>query len=220
MKQKNKQDVLSVFKKGYGYFDNKKCAKQRATKGFCYRDLYDVGGWFLHIMPKIICELLDLGEMLGYPTKMRREFYQLNMDRIFVGEDEFVFCCPNKYQDIDAEAAQWCFEKWTKTLERMQFLFEECQDDKCSMKNEFEQDYCKASKEFCEKYGIFGERFGVPKNCENENEASFHSMAEAAEYKDIYDKFCQRSNEICEYQKNCKQEALQLFVEYFDDLWC
>ena len=71
-----------------------------------------------------------------------------------------------------------------------------------------------------EKYGIFGERFGVPKNCENDIETSFHSMAEAAEYKDIYDKFSQRSKEICEYQKNCKQEALQLFVEYFDDLWC
>ena len=42
------------------------CAWQRATKGYCFRDLWDIDCWFLDIMPRMLKEFRDKTQ--GYPN--------------------------------------------------------------------------------------------------------------------------------------------------------
>jgi hypothetical protein len=42
-----------------------KCAWQRANKGYCFRDLWNIDLWFIEIMPQMIQELKEC--KMGYP---------------------------------------------------------------------------------------------------------------------------------------------------------
>lgn len=48
-----------------------KCAWQRATKGYCFRDLWSIDDWFLQIMPKMLDEYIEINH--GYPSDMTDE---------------------------------------------------------------------------------------------------------------------------------------------------
>ena len=64
----------------------------------------------------------------------------------------------------------------------MIFLFDECDDEKCSMNNEYLNSAFKVDM-------------------------------------DITDKCVKQQSEIDDYQDECKKEALEMFVKYFDSLW-
>lgn len=44
------------------------CAWQRAVKGYCYRDVWNIDYWFLQTMPKMIDDLIKVHH--GYPGEM------------------------------------------------------------------------------------------------------------------------------------------------------
>ncbi len=48
-----------------------KCAWQRANKGFCYRDIWNIDDWFLNIMPEMLEEYVRIHH--GYPDGMTDE---------------------------------------------------------------------------------------------------------------------------------------------------
>ncbi len=52
-----KNCILDVYDKHYGFLNNQKCAKQRARKGYCERDVYEINTWFLCIIPEMLDEL-------------------------------------------------------------------------------------------------------------------------------------------------------------------
>lgn len=66
------------------------CAWQRATKGYCYRDLWNIDFWFVNIMPKMLKDFEKI--TCGFPMGMTREEWSdiLNeMIETFEKSDEF-----------------------------------------------------------------------------------------------------------------------------------
>lgn len=45
------------------------CAWQRASKGYCYRDLWEINNWFLDIMSRMITEFKETTH--GYPLDFK-----------------------------------------------------------------------------------------------------------------------------------------------------
>lgn len=188
------EDILNVYNKWYKLGQNKRCARQRARKGFCKRDTYEINSWFLQIMPKMLTYLKE--HNVGYPNFVIGEFYDKNKDRIkAISRDDFMnWMHRDEYKEIYDESSDWCFERWNQILEEMIFKFNECDNEKCSMKNEFEEDA-------------------------NRIKQAHSKDLKTLEDQNILEKYDIRENEIYYYQKNCKKEALNLFVKYFDDLW-
>lgn len=48
-----------------------KCAWQRATKGYCFRDVWAIDEWFVNVFPEMIEELIEVHH--GYPGELTDE---------------------------------------------------------------------------------------------------------------------------------------------------
>lgn len=59
-------------------------------------------------------------------------------------------------------------KRWKGILSEMIFLFREAHEDTCTKKNPFEEEYSRATKEFTEKYGFFGEKLKTEEEREEE----------------------------------------------------
>lgn len=57
-----------------------KCAWQRANKGYCFRDLWNIDKWFLAIMPKMIQELKE--RKMGYPVGLSEKEWDSILDEM------------------------------------------------------------------------------------------------------------------------------------------
>ena len=53
------------------YWYDLKCAYQRATKGYCYRDLWNIDNWFLNVFPNMLNEFNKIKN--SYPSKLENE---------------------------------------------------------------------------------------------------------------------------------------------------
>lgn len=87
-----------------------------------------------------------------------------------------------------------CHDKWKEILDRMIFLLNEMDEDKCSYKNPFEEEFNHYIKE---KYS------GHLKKSNGDLEKLFYG-----EEKNKWN-----------YINSCKQEFFDLFSKYFYDLW-
>ena len=113
-----------------------------------------------------------------------------------------------------------CHAEWDRILDHMIFLWKESNEDTCSRKNSYEDEYYKARKEFDDKYGRFGEKLQTEKERKlKRGEQTVHFMSEVLEYKAISDKYFEELHRIGEYRCRCKDEALDLLKEHFYALW-
>lgn len=84
-----------------------KCFYQRGTKGYCFRDLWDIDTWFLTIMPEMLAEFKDKKQ--GYPILKEELSDEQNATLYNYILDEMIVCfkeaneltCQreNKYKD-------------------------------------------------------------------------------------------------------------------------
>ena len=88
-------------------------------------------------------------------------------------------------------------EEWDEKLNKMIRCFEEANEDTCSIKNEYD-----------EEFGTFWDK--VIDNPKTNN---------SIEYLEISDKWRKRNDEIYDYRNKMKNEAFKLFSEYFWSLW-
>ena len=105
-----KKYVLDVHDKHYGFLNNQKCAKQRAKRGYCERDVYEINTWFLCIIPEMLDELNK--KRNNYPATLLAEFYQKNKDWIVGTEKEFSLGQNEANKVIYEEATSWCEKRW------------------------------------------------------------------------------------------------------------
>lgn len=147
-----KFNFLNVNNEFYSKKENKKCARQRKTKGYCYRDVWEIDTWFLHIMPRMIEDLKN--HHWGWPTSLIFEYYDLHKDEIPLSKDDFVrHLYSRENKELYKKADEWEENRWNEILGKMVFLFDESTDENCSMKNEFEdlgysnEKYCKRNLE-------------------------------------------------------------------------
>lgn len=109
------------------------CAWQRATKGYCYRDLWDIDYWFLKTFPNMLDEFIE--HNTGYPDGMT--------------EDEWISTIKNmakSFRNADDEQTEFINpyeEEYLQTLE----LDIENHTLKHTASEELENKYREAEKE-------------------------------------------------------------------------
>ena len=104
----------------------------------------------------------------------------------------------------------------------MIFLWRELDENTCTKKNPYEDEYVKASEEFDDKYGILGEKLQTEEELKAGKKNGYttaHFMNELPKYKDISDRYDEEERKIEEYRNKCKDEAFDLLKEHFWSLW-
>ncbi len=213
MREKNKKVGYSCYeKKLYGFegpvekFNrwrrNIKFAYQRIRYGYCDSDVWSIDYWFLKVMPGMLQQLKETTH--GYPC--------------FQGSISHSACGNDVSEDIDKTGAK----KWDDILSKMIFLLNEANDDTCTKRNKYEEEYDKAQEEFENKYGLFGERLMTEEEKakeKNEGTHRLYMLRDVPEYKEISELYFNELRVLGEYRDDCKNKALELFSKWFWDLW-
>ena len=189
-----------------------KWSRERSKKGYCEYDLYSISNWFMRVVPEMIEEAR--AKKLGIPSVLIEE--AKNSHNIDPSEDFYLI--PEKLLDeIEKEASN----KWDAILTRMVFLLRESDEDTCSKKNLYEEEYNKAREEFATKYGDFGEKLLTEEDKEYAKETGdrkVYFMSDVPEYREIYNKYMEEQQKLWEYHEACQKEGLALFVKWFSYL--
>lgn len=167
---------------------------QRIRRGFCDRDLYDIGDWFLDLAPEMLSQFKK--QRHGSPGCL--------------GENH-----PNEKGIMVNET---CHAEWDDILDKMIFLLRESRETTCQRKNPYEDEHAKIFEEFSSKYGLLGEKLCFPE----ESKGKFRTMhfpSELPEYQEIEEKYMEEERKLEEYRNACKDEALALFSKWIFNLW-
>ena len=111
---------------------NIKHSYQRIKYGYCDRDVWSIDWWFLNVVPNMLEDLKETTH--GYPCMPN------NFSQALVGT--------GAPEEVDEEG----MERWKDILSEMIFLFREANEDTCTKKNPYEEEYDREFKEFTEKY--------------------------------------------------------------------
>ena len=177
-----------------------KYSRQRITRGFSDADTWNIDSWFLRTM----------AEMLPY-YKEHRHGSPGQLGENVVDERGFV-------------VNETCHAEWDKILDQMIHLLKEADEETTSAKNACEEEYDRATADFSDQYGTFGERLeNADQNRRNDQSASraktYHSMTEIPEYKEIWERYRAEEDRIFAYRDRCKDDFLDLFKKWFWAMW-
>ena len=221
------RSVFGLFNRIKDFRLHRKWARQRAKRGFCDADLWEIHTWFIEIMPDMLEKLADTAH--SYPQRMWDEYYATHKDEFAIPDD----VSPQKLRTVGYEyylkneadeerIGDLCFAEWQRTLRYLAHLFREANPETCSKTNPVNDDYCRAHAEFEAKYGEDGRDLRTPEQiAEDEKNESLHShfMSEVPEFRDVSDRYFDEKQKIDDYQDKALHEGLDMFVEYFYDLW-
>ena len=106
-----------------------------------------------------------------------------------------------------------------KTYEKIETLYQrDIEGTKKLMPGVYEDEHHRAYREFEEKYGMFGEKLRNPEE-ENGPGHRLYTLHDVDEYKDIAEKYMKEARKIDQYRMECKDEAFQMFSQWFYALW-
>ena len=179
--------------------------KQRAERGFSDCDVWNIYDWFIEVFPKMLRQLKS--NHMGFVP------LDENGHRIFP-------------ENFDSESDKVYNQRWETALERMAFLLDEMDEDKCSMKNPYYDAWWKAEEAYAEKYGYNGEKLKTTEVIEEEKRRGGivhwgmeHDPENGEKNKELSRAMLEYDRKISEYRDKCKDEFMDLFKEYFWDLW-
>lgn len=209
----------SVFEKPYiktpiltvkGFFKSLKWAWQRATKGYCEKDVWNIDSWFLSIIPYMLEELKN--DHVGFPGILKygegEKTYEEYSKQATEEEKEVLFEEGNK--------------SWEEILSLMIFLFKESFESTCTKTNTYKKEHDAAYEEFEDKYGMFGENLLTDAEQSEANQTGMTRIYipdELPEYKEICSLYYNEMIKIDEYRSECEKKAFELFVKWFHHLW-
>lgn len=169
-------------------------ARERVTKGYCEKDLWDIESWFLRIMADMLAEFKV--KRNGSPSRLGENY--VNDKGILVNDK--------------------CHAEWDAILDEMVRLFRESVEDTCSRKNPYDEEHAKAHEEFTEKYGLCGEKLDPEPADPNVPCRRMHFLREVPEYAEIDRKWEAAERELEQYRTECRHEAMAMFAEWLPDL--
>jgi len=183
-------NIYRIFDKIKYFPQDVKHVYQRARKGYSFRDLWSIDYWFMEMMPKMLTDFKK--NLHGCPAQ-----FTTREDR-------------TEYQDVDKGV-----KDWEDVLDRMIFCFREMNDDTCSMKNEYNDEYFKQlHKPFEGK--PWKDRF-IP--CEEEEHKGCYRLNTGEVEPELEENYRKKTLEIEAYKDNMKNEGFKLFSKYFWNLW-
>lgn len=112
-----------------------KWSRQRVVRGYADCDVWSMFSYLQNLMPDMLQHLKD--NRHGSPGFLGENY--ANEDGILVNDT--------------------CHAEWDKILDRMIFLWRETDEETCSKKNPYEDEYMKAFSEFDEKYGFLAKSY-------------------------------------------------------------
>ena len=174
-------------------------SKQRIVRGYADIDRWNMFSYLQVLIPDMLQDLRD--HRSGSPGYLGENY--VNDEGILVNDT--------------------CQEEWNKILDKMIFLWRELEEETCSRKNPYEEEYDKAFAEFHKKYGIFGEKLQTEAELEENRKrgggGTIHFMDELPEYKEIADLYSDEERKLEKYREQCKNEALDMLKENFYSWW-
>ena len=162
---------------------------QRAKKGYSYRDLWSIDYWFMEMMPKMLTDYKK--NLHGCPAQ-------------FTTNDD-----GTQHQDIEKG-----MKDWEAIIDRMILCFKEMNEDTCSMKNEYKDEYFRQ----CYGEGKSALDCFVP-DSEDENGEKLYRLQTKEVEPELGENFRRKNIEINEYREKMKNEGFELFSKYFWNLW-
>lgn len=169
---------------------------QRAKRCYAYVDVYNMDSWFIRTVSEMLKQ--HRIERQGFPAD-------------FLSSDEPT---PEEFESAN--------EKWESILDRMIFLIDEMDADKCSMKNPYKGKYEKLFRKFHTELGWFGEKAKSPEELAEEKERGvskayypWHFPDKYPTALDIKNNYFKYEEQIEEYMDKCKDEFFSLFSKYF-----
>lgn len=172
-------------------FRNLKCCVQRITKGYCFRDLWNINDWFLNVIPDMLEEFRDNAH--GFPSRFLKH---------------------NDGTDTPEETAA-AAKKWQDILTQTAFLFREANEETCQRKNPYDEEYSDVLHKFIKRFGWNGK--WVTKK--DGSRVFIHHLRDIPKYKALEENYHKTEKELWEYRDDCLKKAMSMFTEYFYDLW-
>lgn len=175
-----------------------KWSKQRIVRGYAQCDRWGMYHYLQNLIPDMLQDLKD--NRMGSPGHLGENY--INEEGVMVNDT--------------------CHKEWDDILDQMIFWWKEMNEDTCSRKNPYEEEYERANEEFDEKYGMRGEKLRTKEEIEESEKSGYrriHTMDEVPEYKEIYEKYFEAEKERDRYMEECKDKAMDMLKEYFFCLW-
>lgn len=209
-------NYLNVYNDTYSKKENKKCAKQRAINGFCKREVWEIDTWFFRIIPRML-ECFIKTKDCSFPVFLKDEFYNTFKDSMPMSQEIFYMGYSinddEKEKEIFKKSGDWCYKRWNSILNRMLFLFNECNEETCSKQNQYYDEYMKYLK-------LQKNKTQPPNlNVDNSSRLLERNSQENNISKNIFGKFMSRQRELENYRAKCKKEELTMFCKYLYYLW-
>lgn len=180
--------------------NEERARQQRAQRGYADVDVWNIDSWFLETVSPMLRQLRK--EHNGFPSSFLPTY------------------------DPTPEESESANAKWEGILDRMIFLVDEMNEDKCSMKNPYKRKYDQLNRKFRKELGWFGEKAKSPEELAEEKEKEAYKMYSPWHFPDRYptaleirDKYFEYESKIDEYRDKCKEEFFSLFSKYFWMLW-
>ena len=167
------------------YRNNIQCACERTKYGYCYKDLWDVSSWFLHVMPAMLDDIAC--RSCG---------------------------CPVEFSEKYALTGDEASEKWKETLQEMSRLFRDACEDTCSRKNPQEEEFRKVWEEFVKKYGMLGDGLLTEEDLQKGRPAVY-LPEDAEEYREFFNRYYLTEEELKDYRRKCLEKGFAMFLEWF-----
>lgn len=206
------------------------CKKQRAEKGYSKADVWGFNYWFTETLSKMLKDLAD--NHMGYPSEIDRQYFEKDKNELYTQDyGEWISVTKNKKQEKQKEKA-WvqCDKEWTEILNRMSYLLDEMDEEKCSWnveRNILVDKWWKFHEQFSKEYGN-GEslRTEEEKRYDEEHNVYTHIGPErhpdkkfVKEYKKAWNNLFKFEKEMFKYRTKCKDELFDLLKKWFWNLW-
>lgn len=187
------------------YFRQRKWARQRAARGYADCDVWDIRGWFLGVFPAMLDQMAE--EAHGYPVFPGRLYLPEAAE-----QDAGTSAKEEKETEIN-------FEEWQALLHRMAQKFRDADEDMCSMKNPYDNEWSQAYDEFTKEYGPFGRKLEKEAIHRKDPSIRMHFPDEFPQWKGVMDKYREKETEIAKFRQKSLDEAMELFHKWFWNLW-
>ncbi len=175
-----------------------KWSKQRVKRGFSDNDVWNMYSHLEELIPAMLQHLKD--NRVGSPIILDKN----NTDNNVIMQNDS------------------CHEEWDKVLDQMIFLWREMNEETCSKKNPYQEEYDKAFDEFHKRYGVLGEGLETEEEKEKAKKTGtrrMHFMSEVPEFEEINRLYLEEEKKLEKYREKCKDEAFDLMKKYFFALW-
>ena len=148
------------------------------------------------------------------------------LDTYSVG-DWFLNTLPDMLEEIKRKGTNFgnstelTEKEWNEILSNLIFLLREANKDTCTKVNPYDEEYTRISKEFCEKYGEWGEKLLTDEEKAEAKKTGSHPVYlphQMPEYKEICELHFEEERKLNAYREQCKNEALELFSKCFYSL--